>query len=177
MSSDVPWRYLTDCNLLDTVWPPSRRRKAGFIVTRYLLDDSAQLKIFDNSDISDTKMAAIPPTVHCVLLLSVFIVLCSAGNVCSPAVSDSVVLSLVCFSEYQLQLNISTTFRTTKGWIEFIRRCPIGLKVRSIGKSWTRDYQDHVISWWRLHDFNGTQHKSHGNAAFHWTRELVITTW
>jgi len=34
------------------------------------------------------------------------------------------------------------------------------LKVRSIGKSWTHDYQDHVISWSRLHDFNGTQQQS-----------------
>jgi len=32
--------------------------------------------------------------------------------------------------------------------------------MRSIGKSWTRDYQDHVISCSRLHDFNGTQHKN-----------------
>jgi len=34
----------------------------------------------------------------------------------------------------------------------------ICVKMRSIGKSWTRDYQDHVISWTRLHDLNGTQH-------------------
>ena len=33
------------------------------------------------------------------------------------------------------------------------------LKVRSIGKSWTGDYQDHVISWTRVHDLNETQHK------------------
>jgi len=34
--------------------------------------------------------------------------------------------------------------------------------MRSIGKSWTGDYQDHVISWTRDHDMNGTQQKSPG---------------
>jgi len=34
----------------------------------------------------------------------------------------------------------------------------ICVKMRSIGKSWTRDYLGHVISCSRLHDMNGTQH-------------------
>ena len=40
-----------------------------------------------------------------------------------------------------------------------LTKLTICVKMRSIGKSWTRDYQDHVISWTRLHDLNGTQHK------------------
>jgi len=41
-----------------------------------------------------------------------------------------------------------------------LTKLTICVKMRSIGKSWTRDYQDHVISWTRLHDLNGTQHVS-----------------
>jgi len=40
-----------------------------------------------------------------------------------------------------------------------LTKLTICIKMRSIGKSWTRDYQDHVISWTRVHDLNGTQHE------------------
>jgi len=60
-------------------------------------------------------------------------------------------LGVIFIGAFNININHDMTSCLTK--------LTICVKMRSIGKSWTRDYQDHVISWTRVHDLNGMQQK------------------